>query len=98
MVKTTALAECMTENGWRMYGTQTCPHCRNQKAMFGKGFDEIDYIDCQFDAQKCTVAGITGVPVWRGAEEGQELRGTQQLSALAASAGCEWAPEAEVQS
>jgi hypothetical protein len=54
--KTTALAECLDDNDWMMYGSATCPHCKNQRALFGKAFDEIEYVDCVFESQKCSVA------------------------------------------
>jgi hypothetical protein len=33
--------------------------------MFGAAFEEIEYVDCVFESQKCEIAGISGVPVWR---------------------------------
>jgi uncharacterized lipoprotein NlpE involved in copper resistance len=65
VAKTAALGECLADNGWTMYGTSTCPHCKNQKALFGSSFEEVTYIDCIAESQKCQIAGISGVPVWR---------------------------------
>jgi hypothetical protein len=87
--KTTVLGECLADNGWTMYGTSTCPHCKNQKALFGAAFEEVNYIDCIAESQKCAIAGISGVPVWRGPNS-LELQGTQQLQSLAEAAGCAW--------
>ena len=30
-----ALAKCLTSKDVKMYGTSWCPHCNNQKEMFG---------------------------------------------------------------
>ncbi len=89
IAKTTALADCLSENDRRMYGTATCPHCKDQKALFWSAFSDVEYIDCQLESQKCTIAGITWVPVWRWPNSA-ELRGTQPLNTLATTAGCEW--------
>lgn len=86
--KTTALAECLDDNDWMMYWSATCPHCKNQRNMFGAAFEEIEYVDCVFESQKCEIAGISGVPVWRW-PNGLELQGTQQLQTLAETAWCE---------
>ena len=39
------LANCLTEKGAVMYGTEWCSHCQNQKKSFGKSFEYIDNLD-----------------------------------------------------
>lgn len=86
-----SFAECLTTNGVKMYGTATCPHCKQQKAMFGPSFEKIDYIDCAETPEVCTEAGIQGVPTWEY-PDGTFKQGVQELKILGQSIGCE-APE-----
>ncbi|MBI2135875.1 hypothetical protein HYU06_02275 [Candidatus Woesearchaeota archaeon] len=39
-------AKCITEKGVTMYGVFWCPHCANQKKMFGSSFKLINYVEC----------------------------------------------------
>ena len=85
-------AQCLTDNGVTMYGAWWCPHCENQKDLFGSAFDNVTYIECSTAArtmnQTCRDAGIEGYPTW---EFGDGLRasGEQSLETLAAKSGCE---------
>ena len=81
-------AACLTERGAKMYGTDWCPHCKNQKEMFGPSFDKIDYINCDSYRTKCQQAGIEGYPTWFFKNE-EKLVGTQQLKTLADKTNCE---------
>lgn len=80
-------ASCLTEKGAIFYGTEWCPHCKNQKAMFGNSMKKVHYIDCDKNKKKCVEAGITGYPTWKFAD-GSSLSGTQLLGALAEKTGC----------
>ncbi len=86
--QTTALAECLSEKWVVMYGTEWCPHCKNQKAMFGDAFAKVNYVDCDKSPDACTLAGVTGYPTWKFSN-GVSLAGTQDLSVLASNAWCE---------
>jgi uncharacterized membrane protein len=66
-----ALARYLKEKGAKMYGAYWCPHCHEQKQLFGKpAFNEINYVECadvqnprqQTDA--CRKAGIESYPTW----------------------------------
>ncbi len=82
-----ALAQCMTENGMTMYGTDWCPHCQRQKQLFGKSFKFINYVNCDL-SDACDKAGVQGYPTW--AKDGQLLQsGVKSLAELAQSSGCE---------
>mgnify|MGYP005852537597 CR=1 FL=1 len=84
-----SLAACLTENNAVMYGAYTCPHCRNQKAMFGDAVDEINYVECTQESKRCAEANIDSVPTWTFAD-GTRLLGEQSLEQLAQKAGCEY--------
>jgi hypothetical protein len=85
---TTRLANCMTENGTKMYGTARCSHCNDQRALFGDGFANVEYTDCDDDRQSCLDAWVRGFPTWINGEW-DSFPGTQTLSRLAAISGCE---------
>lgn len=65
-----ALAGCLSDKGVKMYGAWWCPHCKNQKDMFGKSFKYINYVECavpdsrQEQTRECQDAGIEGYPTW----------------------------------
>ncbi len=82
----TSLAECLSEKGAVMYGTEWCGYCQRQKAMFGDDFEQINFVDCDSEQEKCTEAGVRGFPTW---EIGGELYpGLQELNKLKDLAGC----------
>lgn len=63
------LATCLTEKGFRMYGSATCGACASQKALFGEDFDKVDYVECLQNApnsrtEECILAGLVAVPTW----------------------------------
>src|SRR5919201_608406 len=41
-----AFAECLTSKQLKMYGAYWCPHCAEQKEMFGDSFQYAPYIEC----------------------------------------------------
>jgi|SRR3989338_2602091 len=77
-------AKYLTEQGVRMYGTEWCPHCKNQKKLFGNSFQYINYTDCDKNRDECSIEGITGYPTWKIGEQsypgGQSLERLAQLS------------------
>lgn len=90
-----ALAECLRENGAKLYGTSWCGYCSRQLDYFGpEGRELIEYVDCSkksgqrgFD-EECLNLGIRVVPSW-GLADGTIVPGTQQLGSLAKATGCE---------
>jgi uncharacterized membrane protein/glutaredoxin len=81
------LAKHLTQKGVKMYGAYTCPHCYEQKQLFGKqAWTQINYIECAPDAKKnpqpqvCMKAGVTGFPTW--AIDGKLVTGTKKLAKL----------------
>ena len=80
------LAQCMTDNGAVMYGSDTCPHCKQQKTLFKGSFDLIDYVECRKDPKACQEAGIQNYPTW--IIDGERHEGTTSLTELAGLTNC----------
>jgi len=63
------LAQCLTEKGVKMYGAFWCPHCNDQKKIFGDDWQYIVYIECDergenANRQACVDAGVGSYPTW----------------------------------
>ena len=81
-----ALARHLRETGAVMYGAHWCPHCSEQKALFGDAAKDVPYVECATDAVNgrpdlCEKAGVKVFPTWIIGTERRE--GVQSLSALA---------------
>ncbi|MGH7400101.1 MAG: vitamin K epoxide reductase family protein [Candidatus Rokuibacteriota bacterium] len=81
-----ALARHLRENGAVMYGAYWCPHCTEQKALFGDAALDVPYVECAADGVNgrpdlCEKAGVKAFPTWIMGTERRE--GIQSLSALA---------------
>lgn len=64
-----AFAQCISASGAKFYGAFWCPHCAEQKAMFGSSARYLPYVECSTSDGKsqlpiCTNAGIEGYPTW----------------------------------
>jgi hypothetical protein len=81
-----SFAECLTENGVIVYGTEWCHVCQNQKALFGKSFSYINYKDCDSVKEECADAGVEGYPTWQ--IDGTNYPGLQSLERLASLTDC----------
>ena len=79
-------AECLTGNGIIMYGTDWCPHCKDQKTMFGRSFRYINYVNCDSERLECDAAGVSGYPTWF--ISGSNYPGTQSLEQLSKLSNC----------
>ena len=80
-------AQYLTAEGVKMYGTEWCSHCKNQKELFGNSFQYIDYIDCDRKKDECLRNGVKGYPTW--IIEGIKYPGEQRLGRLADLTECE---------
>jgi len=64
------LAEHLTREGAVMYNAYWCPHCHDQKELFGKEASEkLNLVECAKDGfnnkrELCEAKGITGFPSW----------------------------------
>ena len=65
-----ALALHLTERGAKMYGASWCPHCIEQKEMFGASARRVPYVECSTGGQgsrqagACQAAAIRQYPTW----------------------------------
>ena len=87
-----ALAQCIKDSGATFYGAFWCPHCRNQKDLFGDSARLLPYVECSLpDAsgqnQTCTSEGVTGYPTWVF-KDGSRLSGEISLADLAKKTSC----------
>ncbi len=75
-----------------MYGLYWCPHCAEQKEMFGASFRYVPYVECAIKgssemAPECKIAGTKLFPSWQfGTNPPKE--GVLSLSELADKTGC----------
>ena len=87
-----AFATCLTESGAKLYGAYWCPHCNEQKEMFGKSVKKINYIECSLpnrggQNQFCSQAGIRAYPTWEFAD-GIKVEGKFSFEQLSEKTGC----------
>jgi len=85
-------AKCVTENGAKLYGAYWCPHCNEQKEMFGKSINHINYIECSLpnrggQTQFCRQEGIEGYPTWEFQDETRQA-GKLSFEELSQKTGC----------
>ena len=80
------LARCLTENGAKLYGASWCPHCQNQKALFGEAGQYLPYIECTEKPEECRAASITAYPTW--IINGEKYMGEKSLEELKSLSGC----------
>lgn len=86
-------AKCLGDKGATFYGAFWCPHCRNQKAIFGKSASLLPYVECSMpdgntQNQACNDKKITGYPTWEFAG-GERVSGEVSLATLAEKTKCE---------
>ena len=80
-------AKFLTENNIKMYSAYWCPHCHDQKQLFGKdAVKELKVIECAKDGKDneyelCQTKGISGFPSWE--ISGEIISGTRDLNELA---------------
>lgn len=86
-----ALAQHLNKAGAKMYGAFTCPHCQNQKHLFGQeAAGQLNYIECHPEGKNarpnlCQAAKIQGFPTWE--LNGQSYQGEKTLQELADLSG-----------
>jgi len=81
-----ALARHLRETGAVMYGAYWCPHCQEQKALFGDAARDLPYVECDPSGVNarpdlCEKAGVKAFPTW--VVGGQRREGVQSIDALA---------------
>jgi hypothetical protein len=87
-----AFARCLGDKGAKMYGAYWCPHCADQKELFGASFEYAPYVECGIKgsraiAQACQDANIKRYPTWVFAD-GSRVEGEHPLDFLSQQTGC----------
>jgi len=85
-------AQCLKTKGAKMYGAWWCPHCADQKEMFGFAFQYVNYVECSPEGKRtvndvCKQAGVKNFPTWQFAD-GSRTEGTEPLAVLRDKTGC----------
>ena len=86
-----ALAEHLTASGAKIYTAYWCPHCHDQKEMFGRqATEKLTVIECAPDGRNsqrelCEAKKIEGYPTWE--INGQLDSGVKPLAKLAEVSG-----------
>jgi hypothetical protein len=88
-----AFAKCTAQEGAKMYGAYWCPHCEEQKEVFGSAFQYVNYVECGIkgnpkgQTQACIDAGIKHYPTWQFANASR-VEGKEDLLFLSQKTGC----------
>lgn len=87
-----SFARCLAEKKTTMYGSFLCPHCDDQKKIFGDSFKYVPYVEClDSNTRKttavCVAAQIHYTPTWTFAS-GERLTGVQSAEQLSHASGC----------
>ncbi|MGB7380124.1 MAG: vitamin K epoxide reductase family protein [Rivularia sp. (in: cyanobacteria)] len=87
-----ALARHLKDIGAKEYIAWWCPHCHDQKLLFGKeAYEEVPHTDCapadtpNDQKPECKKAGIQSYPTWK--IKGKTYTGAQSLEELAKVSG-----------
>lgn len=87
------LASCLGEKGATFYGAFWCPHCAEQKQLFGKSAKLLPYVECSTPDGRgqtaiCISKKIEGYPTWEFTD-GSRLNAVLKPEDLAEKTGCE---------
>ncbi len=87
-----SFAKCLASSGTVMYGAYWCPHCQNQKKLFGSSVKYIKYVECDpkgsgANPDLCRAKGVNGYPMWEY-PDGSFGSGEQSLMILSSKSGC----------
>lgn len=68
-----AFAQCLKDKGATFYGAFWCPHCKEQKKMFGSSASLLPYVECSTpdggaQTKTCIDKKISGYPTWELAD------------------------------
>lgn len=96
----TEFAQCLTDQDIVMYGAFWCPHCVDQKALFGDAIENVSYVECDAKGKNpqpelCLAKGIESYPTWIRSD-GERVTGTQTLEQLESFSTCKLPVEESV--
>src|SRR5687767_8755545 len=86
------LAERLADSGAVFYGASWCPHCQQQKALFGASQERLPYVECSPGgprgavASSCLSAGVQTYPTWVFSD-GSRLTAVMSVQELADRVG-----------
>jgi hypothetical protein len=85
-------AKCITAKKAKMYGLYWCPHCAEQKEIFGSAFQYVNYVECGVPGSKAETAeckgyGIVHFPTWEFSDKSRK-EAVLQLEQLSKQTGC----------
>ena len=87
-------ARCLKDRQVKMYGAYWCPHCAEQKEMFGESFEFAPYIECGVAGDRraeqpvCKEAGIQHFPTWQFPPTGERVEAVMPFADLSSRTGC----------
>ncbi len=87
-----AFATCIANSGATFYGAFWCPHCAEQKKLFGDSVDLLPYVECDpsgknADPGACAAASVGSYPTWVFAD-GTKTEGVESFDELALATSC----------
>jgi hypothetical protein len=88
-----SFAKCLATHQAKMYGLYWCPHCAEQKEMFGAAFRYVPYQECALKekpgemAPQCKAAGVKLFPSWQFGSNAP-TEGVFSLDELSDKTGC----------
>lgn len=90
-------AQCLKDKNAVFYGAFWCPHCQNQKRLFGRSAKFLPYVECstpdgRSQTPDCTEKNVEGYPTWEFADQSR-INGEATLEALSGKTGCVIPPE-----
>jgi len=85
-------AKCLTSKQAKMYGAYWCPHCADQKEMFGRSFQYVNYVECAIKGSReltaaCRAANVQHFPSWQFGN-GPLVEAVFPLQELSDKTGC----------
>ncbi len=92
--KLAALADHLTAMNAKFYGASWCPHCQDQKRIFGAAADRLPYVECSPagprgpEAPVCHEMHIVGYPTW--IINGRRYEGVLSPDELSRLSGYAW--------
>lgn len=90
-------AQCLKDKGATFYGAFWCPHCMDQKKLFGTAKRFLPYVECSTPDGRnqrplCADKNIKGYPAWDFVD-GERVSGLMSLEKLAEKTGCVLPPK-----
>ena len=87
-----SFAQCIKASGATFYGAFWCPHCQNEKKLFGDAVQFLPYVECSTpdgnaQLQVCEDSSIKSYPTWVF-KDGSRLIGEVPFYQLAQKTGC----------